>query len=807
MLTLDRFRWVYCQLEALRKCIKLSALRKTLSSLPRTLDETYERIIHNIDSSGQLEDAIKSLQWLCFSLRPLNLLEMVDILAVENGDDGGFLPEDRLADPEDIVIVCSSLISRTIQELTAPISKIMAESYGSLKSHDSLEVHGSSESHSSFAFPSGDGIEPERVDQVRLAHFSVKEYLLSDRCNLHSKFQLQICHAMMAESCLRYLLHVFELGPITKELVGQYPLSQYAADNWWQHAEKLDRTPDSVVDLALKLLNDSSALLSWVKLYDMRDPRYSPNMTLTVSDLNQPLYYAVSTGIPEVVQRMLSQTIDLDAVIGRPGTTLYVASEKGFKKIVQILLDTGANIDATRRAANSALVAAAHHSQKEVVRFLLDAGADVNVTAGSLNPASAAGKSGSEEVLQMLLDAGANHDIRSSALHTAIYHQNLMKMLLEAGVNVEARGEESATPLQAAVFYGLDTTVQMLMDAGANVNAPGGQWGSTLTTACQRGHGEIVKMLLKAGAHLEEPKDQDSESVLHETAENDRKEAAKLLLNPGADFIAQGGPWGHALQAASVHGHETVVRMLLDAGANVNAQEGHYGSALQAASVFNHEAVVRMLLDAGANVNAQGGRFGNALQAACTWIELNEELVRMLLVAGADINAQGGWFGSALVAASWRVSSEVMRLLLDNGADVNAQGGRYGNALQAACASPKAQEELVRMLLDAGANINAQGGDFGSALIAASYLNLGKIMRLLLDNGADVNAKHSKYGNALQAARASPWMREEHVRMLLDAGANTSVQGGEPGSAVQAVLSEGDRTPLLSDEEVMDEGV
>ena len=36
---------------------------------------------------------------------------MVEILAIENGDDGGFFPEERLRHPTDIMVVCSSLIS------------------------------------------------------------------------------------------------------------------------------------------------------------------------------------------------------------------------------------------------------------------------------------------------------------------------------------------------------------------------------------------------------------------------------------------------------------------------------------------------------------------------------------------------------------------------------------------------------------------------------------------------------------------------------------------------------------------------
>ena len=43
----DRFRWVDCQLDNLRRCMP-SSIRKALDELPVTLDETYERILQGI---------------------------------------------------------------------------------------------------------------------------------------------------------------------------------------------------------------------------------------------------------------------------------------------------------------------------------------------------------------------------------------------------------------------------------------------------------------------------------------------------------------------------------------------------------------------------------------------------------------------------------------------------------------------------------------------------------------------------------------------------------------------------------------
>ena len=36
-------------------------------------------------------------------MRPLKMAEIPEILAIEDGDDGGFFPENRLSDPCDVM--------------------------------------------------------------------------------------------------------------------------------------------------------------------------------------------------------------------------------------------------------------------------------------------------------------------------------------------------------------------------------------------------------------------------------------------------------------------------------------------------------------------------------------------------------------------------------------------------------------------------------------------------------------------------------------------------------------------------------
>ncbi len=88
-------------------------LRKALKSLPKTLDDTYVRILCTIKAE-YYSYAFKILQWLVFSVRPLSIQEAAEILAIDEEAERGFNPEYRLEDPRDILTICSSLVTIAI---------------------------------------------------------------------------------------------------------------------------------------------------------------------------------------------------------------------------------------------------------------------------------------------------------------------------------------------------------------------------------------------------------------------------------------------------------------------------------------------------------------------------------------------------------------------------------------------------------------------------------------------------------------------------------------------------------------------
>ena len=73
---------------------------------------------------------------------------------------------------------------------------------------------------------------------IRLAHFSVKEYLVSDRIQA-SQYSIKeiTANIYIAETCLIYLLQFDKPDSLTPRTLEDFPLVGYAGTYWTRHAQ------------------------------------------------------------------------------------------------------------------------------------------------------------------------------------------------------------------------------------------------------------------------------------------------------------------------------------------------------------------------------------------------------------------------------------------------------------------------------------------------------------------------------------------------------------------------------------------
>ena len=106
---INRFRWVECQLETLRRCRDIEDVESALNGLPKDLDATYERIPNNITDPKDRKRAQNVLRILAVACRPLTIDEMNAVLMVDC-ENGNINPKRKMRDSFAILDICSSLI-------------------------------------------------------------------------------------------------------------------------------------------------------------------------------------------------------------------------------------------------------------------------------------------------------------------------------------------------------------------------------------------------------------------------------------------------------------------------------------------------------------------------------------------------------------------------------------------------------------------------------------------------------------------------------------------------------------------------
>jgi ankyrin repeat protein len=471
MLKVDRFRWAACQLDALENCLDYRTLQNALASLPKTLDETYARILRGIPEEHK-QNAIRILQFLTYSERPLRIEEAVDAIVVDAEGDQHFNPKYRMPDPREISCYCSSLV-----------------------------VVVSAKEHSYD--------KDDKPMELQLAHFSVKEYLTSDRLDndIAQNFQEVVAKALIAIVCLAYLLHLDLALPI-KEIRKRFPLAQYCARYWIIYAAVAESKDETLQGFTKEFFCCHRS--SYRNCYSLHRPD-RPWDNEPAKGGNEPasaLYYASFGGLVNAVKYLLSQGADVNAQGGVYGNALQAASAEGHDQVVQRLLNGGADVNAQGGEYGNALQAASAEGHDQIVQRLLEGGADVNAQGGVYgNALQAASAEGHDQVVQRLLEGGADVNAQGGVYGNALQaasaegHDRIVQRLLEKGADVNAQGGEYGNALQAASVEGHDQIVQRLLEKGADVNAQGGRrYGNALQAALAKGHDQIVQRLREKGA-------------------------------------------------------------------------------------------------------------------------------------------------------------------------------------------------------------------------------------------------------------------------------------------------------------------
>ena len=454
----------------LQQCLPQS-LRQTLDELPESLDGTYERVMMEIMRANQ-SHAYRMLQCLTVAIRPLSVDELAEILAFDFNDAKGGIPKLnsnwRWEDHEEAVLsTCSSLVT--------------------LVPNDGTPI-------------------------VQFSHFSVKEFLMSDRLVASrrdiSQYHISLleAHMLLAQASLAVLLRDPDVNGRGDDAI----LVGYAAVHWTTHA-RVESVASQLRDAMEDIFDPHKPYFEvWVQLHDIDDEHSDDFLNMPDSEPGaRPLYYAALCGFHELVEQLvLKYPQYASARGGLCGTALHSASFKG-------------------------------HLQ--VVRYLLWHSVDVNVRdSGKDTPFLLASWQGHTDVAQCLLKHGADVELRDQFDNTplnlaALYGQvDAVRFLLEHNADVDSQNDEGRTPLHSLMWgsgfkFDRSKIARLLLKYGANPNARNRYLWTPLHLASMRTDLlDILRILLENDADLD-AEDKDGKTPLQVSLEGGYREVTQLL--------------------------------------------------------------------------------------------------------------------------------------------------------------------------------------------------------------------------------------------------------------------------------------
>ena len=768
---------MFCQLETLRLCLR-SRVRHFVNELPDSLDETYERVLKEIHKTNRA-DVQRLLQCLAVAIRPLRVDELTAILtfnvdAIEGevlrlGADWG--SEDQ---EQELLSACPSLITIV------------------------------------------DGLF-SRV--VQFSHFSVKEFLTSDRLATSSedisRYHIlpDAAHTILAQASLEVLLRLDD--QVYRSNASSIPLAEYAAEYWISHAHV--GSVSSRVMGRMKTLFDSDKphFAAWVRIHEIDSRLQSLNIA-------KPLYYSVLCGFYDLVEHLItkfSQHIN-DCFIGsKHDHPLAAALHGGHIRVAELLFQHGANVDVRGTEGQTPLhraIELPHNLAIGAVQLLLKHGADVNARRKDLStPLHLAAAQGYFEIAQMLLERRVDVNSRNFGCETPLHlvakptfsrseanRANLVQLLLKYGTEVNSLDEKDATPLHNA-SHELDLEVaRVLVDHGANVNAVN-TWGQTPfhrvfeSKSHSKSRFGVAQLLLERGADVD-TRDNSHVTLLHLASYKLDLESVRVLLDLGANVNVRNDQGQAPLHQVLLHNYNPesyfgcfgVAQLLVERGADVNARDEHDETPLHLAPYFLELKLVRMLLDHGADVYAENSQEQTPLLRVLESRYHCQELfdvAQLLVEHGADVNTRNKDHETLLHLAPYFLELKSVRILLDHGANVNAEDNRgrtpLCRVLEAENYSDEDRFGVAQVLMERGADVNARYQEHETPLLLASRFPGLKLMRVLLDHGANINVE-DKWGRTPlhRVLKAECYPDEDRfsiAQLLLERGANVNARHHE----------------------------
>ncbi|XP_049946410.1 transient receptor potential cation channel subfamily A member 1 [Schistocerca serialis cubense] len=305
-------------------------------------------------------------------------------------------------------------------------------------------------------------------------------------------------------------------------------------------------------------------------------------------DLSTPVHLACAQGATDIVKLMFRMQPNekqqcLASCDVQKMTPLHCAAMFDHPEIVEYLVGEGADINALDKERRSPLLLAASRGGWRTVHSLIRLGANIHLkdvnhrnvlhlvvmNGGRLEEfADQVIKAQSKSQLLQLLNEKDNTGC--SPLHYASRegHIRSLENLIRLGACINLKNNNNESPLHFAARYGRYNTVRQLLDSEKGtfiINESDGEGLTPLHIASQQGHTRVVQLLLNRGALLQ--RDHNGRSPLHLASMSGYTQTMELLHSVHSHLLDQPDKDGNtALHLATMENKPNAIALLLSMG-------------------------------------------------------------------------------------------------------------------------------------------------------------------------------------------------------------------------------------------------
>ena len=712
------YLWVHLILSVIEKELETDrkALRETITKLPKTLEQVYERILSKCTN---VKKATKLLHIVVAAIRPLSWLEVHLALNVDNG--------------------CR-------------------------KAAD-LELNHDQKDRAQTRIRNLCGLFVIIVDaRVYLIHQTALEFLVPalesmkhpPKCIYHSpppwkaSLDPRVSHFILAQACINYL-RLDEIGN------NSLPVDDTYYDHWLP-LQDLD-TPRSRVILEFQMEHTFVvyAATKWVEHLrlsgdDLRSRLLEPTLELFRSESHHFKTW------------MLIHKLNLGVRGPTTMTGLMAACRFGYTEGVTLLLEGNHNINLRDPKGRTALTIAATYGRVTETELLLKYSeilADTRDNDGR-TPLSHAAGNGHAPVVQLLL---RHKDIELNSYDTSFRtplsyaaergHLQVIQQLIECGgAHCSSNGQVDWAPLTYAATNGHHAVCTLLLDQpSVEPDWKDSAERTAFSYAAERDRLSIVELLLNRDDIEVDLKDNYGRTPLSHAAGKGNIGVVKILVNhPGVDVNSRdtGGqtPLSHA---AGRRAGTEVLELLWRKGAEIDSRCTAGRTPLSYAAVSPRQAIVEFLLDCGAEIDSKDVNGRTPLSYAAG--NGRHRNVEALAKRGAHVDSKDN-DGMPLVSYTIKLDADTAVTTINSfakyGANVDLRNSVGMTPMH--LFAEKGYRSVVECLISHGAKVTARDADGRTPLLVAAQSARGelpKTVEYLLKSGADVNAQDAEGQTAL----------------------------------------------------------